>query len=79
MVVCCAFVGRSVCVAFVVSLLFCFGDPRHTRAGSLGSVWVPKFGRLSRRLHANGRGVVGDVFENFRQICLRQYGLDPAH
>ena len=26
---CCAFVGRSVCAAFVVSILFCFGDPRH--------------------------------------------------
>ena len=39
---CCAFVGRSVCVAFVVSILFCFGDPRHNfgvRSGILFPWW----------------------------------------
>ena len=50
----------------------------HTRRGS-GAFSCKNLGDYHDLYVKTDVALLADVFENFRKICLTQYGLDPAH
>ena len=45
----------------------------------MGSIWIKDLGEYHDLYVQCDTFLLADVFENFRNMCLNEYGLDPAH
>ena len=45
----------------------------------LERIWGSEYGRISRFILKNGRYPISQCLESFREVCIKNYGLDPAH
>ena len=45
----------------------------------MGCIWIRNLGEYRDLYVQTDTSLLADVFENFRNICLEKYQLDPSH